>query len=143
MNGDDASNTNKCKTYFEYLKYINGLYEEHIRNCLYCFTSCVCMVNCHDYFKCDDTYNPHSLFKTFKCNNTEKFSKGLKKVDKTLFVDHDVTWLSEHSRKVKETHLLMLGNKESWSTPENSCNKITCDPFYVVALGAFGLWDYF
>ncbi|SBT02326.1 PIR Superfamily Protein [Plasmodium ovale curtisi] len=143
MNGDDASNTNKGETYFEYLVYINGLYEKYIGNCCYCFTSGGCMENCPDYFKCDDTYNPHSLFKTFKSNNTEKFGKGLKKVDKTLFVDHDVKWLSEHSIKVKEAPLLMLVNKDSWSTPENSCNKITCDPFYVVALGAFGLMGLF
>ncbi|SBT59022.1 PIR Superfamily Protein [Plasmodium ovale wallikeri] len=53
-----------------------------------------CMNMCPDYFRCDDTYNPHNLFKALKCKEYQKFYGGMQ-------------------------------------TPENVCDIITCDPFYV------------
>ncbi|SBS94159.1 PIR Superfamily Protein, partial [Plasmodium ovale curtisi] len=148
---DNAINSTKCKSYCEYVAHINGLYGKHFSNCCYCFKSGGCMNMCPDYFKCDDTYNPYNLFETLKCKGNEKFVERLKKVVKPLPVDYHVIWLTEHSKKEKEKSLLMLEEKESSihpekessNTPEKICDKITCDPFYVAALGAFGLMGFF
>ncbi|SBS90348.1 PIR Superfamily Protein [Plasmodium ovale curtisi] len=147
---DNATNSTKCEKYCEYVQYINSLYGEYIDNCCYCFKSGGCMDRCPDYFKCDDIYNPHNLFEKLKCKNIQKFNEGMKKVDKPPFADHYVTWLTEHFGKEKEKPLLKLEEKElsitpkmeSSSTPEKVCDKITCDPFYVSALGVLGLMGF-
>ncbi|SBT56804.1 PIR Superfamily Protein [Plasmodium ovale wallikeri] len=146
----DTYNSMKCEKYCEYVKHINGLYGKYISNCCNCFNSGRCMDMCSDYFKCEDTYNPHNLFETLKCKNMEKYSGGMEKIQKPFFADHYVTWLTEHFEKEKEKPLLKLEEKEfsitpkmeSSSTPEKACDKITCDPFYVTTLGAFGFMGF-
>ncbi|SBT58098.1 PIR Superfamily Protein [Plasmodium ovale wallikeri] len=155
---DNAINSMKCKSYCEYIEHINDLYGKYIGNCCYCFNSGGCMEMCPDYFKCDDTYNPYNLFETLKCKENEKFVGRLKKVVKPLSVDYHVIWLTENSEKEKEKSLLMLEEKESSivsekessivlekessSNPEKNCDKITCDPFYISTVGAFGLMGF-
>ncbi|SBT58013.1 PIR Superfamily Protein [Plasmodium ovale wallikeri] len=146
----DTHNSMKCEKFCEYVKHINVLYGKHIDKCCYCFKSGGCMDRCPDYFKCDDTYNPHNLFKAPKCKEYEKLSGGMEKVQKPQFADYHVTWLTEHSGKIKEKPLLMMEKMEFGSTPEmessrtpeNVCDKITCDPFYVGALGVFGFMGF-
>ncbi|SBS93154.1 PIR Superfamily Protein [Plasmodium ovale curtisi] len=164
---DNAINSTKCKSYCEYVTHINGLYGKHFSNCCYCFKSGGCMNMCPDYFKCDDTYSTYNLFETLKCKENEKPLGRLKKVVKPLPVDYHAIRLTEYSEKEKEKSSLMLEEKESSivsekessivsvkessiapekessNTPEKNCDKITCDSFYVAALGAFGLMGFF
>ncbi|SBT59271.1 PIR Superfamily Protein [Plasmodium ovale wallikeri] len=101
-----------------------------------------CMNMCPDYFRCDDTYNPHNLFKALKCKEYQKFYGGMQKIQKSHFADYHVIWLTEYSGKIKEKPLLRMERMEyastpemeSSRTPENVCDIITCDPFYVAVL---------
>ncbi|SBS99368.1 PIR Superfamily Protein [Plasmodium ovale curtisi] len=150
INCYNATNSTKCEKHCEYITHINGLYGKHFGNCCYCFKSGGCMNMCPDYFRCEDTYNPHNLFETLKCKSIEKYSGAMQKIQKPLFADHYVTWLTEHFEKEKEKPLLKLEEKEfsitpkveSSSTPEKVCDKITCDPFNVAALGSFGFMGF-
>ncbi|SBS93347.1 PIR Superfamily Protein [Plasmodium ovale curtisi] len=93
----------------------------------------------NDFLKCDDTYNPHNLFKALKCKEYQKFYGGMQKIQKSHFADYHVIWLTEYSGKIKEKPLLRMERMEyastpemeSSRTPENVCDIITCDPFYV------------
>ncbi|SBS99911.1 PIR Superfamily Protein [Plasmodium ovale curtisi] len=143
ISSEDNSNLGKRTIYCDYIAFINTLYGKYISKCCYCFNSGYCWDNCLDYFKCDESYNPYHLFEKLKCKEIEKFTVGLKKVGKPLPFDDHVIQLTKNSGKKKETPLLKLEEKESFSIPEKVCDKITCDPFYVAAIGAFGLMGTF
>ncbi|SBT56226.1 PIR Superfamily Protein [Plasmodium ovale wallikeri] len=78
-----------------------------------------CMNMCPDYFRCDDTYNPHNLFKALKCKEYQKFYGGMQKIQKSHFADYHVIWLTEYSGKIKEKPLLRMERMEYASTPES------------------------
>ncbi|SBS92895.1 PIR Superfamily Protein [Plasmodium ovale curtisi] len=135
-------NNTECEKYCEYVTSINELYGKYINRCCYCFKFHGCKERYPDYFKCDDIYNPHNIFEKLKCNQIEKFRKGMVKVGKSNFADDHVLWLTDKYGKEEKT-LLKLEKIDSSSTPEKICSEITCDPFYVAAIGAFGLMGFF
>ncbi|SBT84162.1 PIR protein [Plasmodium ovale] len=141
IHGLDSSNSNKCTKYFEYIKDMNKLYEMYISKCCYCFTSGYCKEDCPDYFKCDEKYNPYTLYEKLGCNKVDQFKGHLKKVDRPPPADKYVKLLSEISEK--KAHLLNWDNKKPSLITEQVYNKETSDPFYTFALGSFGFLGVF
>ncbi|KMZ78184.1 hypothetical protein PVIIG_04958 [Plasmodium vivax India VII] len=80
--------SDKCNNYFDNLVAINKLYEEHFGKCCYCYRSGDCYDSCPGYFKCDDKYNPYTIFLKLGCN--EEISKSFKKANKPQGIDNYV-----------------------------------------------------
>ncbi|SBS90935.1 PIR Superfamily Protein [Plasmodium ovale curtisi] len=136
IKNEGACNGEECKKYCKYVLFINEIYGKHINKCCYCYKSEGCKENYPYYFKCDDNYNPHTLFKKLKCNNFEEFREKFKKADTPMPEDHYVKRLAYISLNVP--HLLNRDNKKSSIIPDVVSDKITSDPFHTFALGSFG-----
>ncbi|SBT74630.1 Plasmodium vivax Vir protein, putative [Plasmodium ovale] len=95
---NNDSKKTECKIHCEYLIYINKLYEKHIEECCTCFfRSNECRDNCPHYFKCDQKYNPYTLFSALKCNDILPSGMSMQKINKPISVDRDFIIKSEKS----------------------------------------------
>ncbi|SBT71942.1 PIR protein [Plasmodium ovale] len=141
MKCEDASSGNKCENYCNYITFISKIYAKYIDECCHCFESGYCRGKCPDFFKCDDNYNPHTLFEKLECNKFKELRETIKKVDRQIPEDHFVKWITDIS--VKLPHLLNWDNKKSSITSEEADNKITWDQFYIFALVSFGFFGVF
>ncbi|EDL42840.1 variable surface protein Vir12/24-related [Plasmodium vivax] len=116
----------KIETYCDYLKYINGLYKEHIKSCCtrYIRPDEYMKNKCPSYFKCDKKYYPTDLMTKFKCADNE-YKESVEDIFNSITVDLNVI---------------------RYSIFMNSFNQIiniTNDPFYLFVLAAFGLLGFF
>ncbi|SBT71957.1 PIR protein [Plasmodium ovale] len=141
FNCNVSSDNNECQKYCEYVLFINRLYIKYLERSCDCFKSEGCKERYPYYFKCDDNYNPHTLFEKLECKNFEQLSNDFKIVTSPIPVDYHVKLLAEISEV--QPHLISWDNKKSSIIPEVVSDKITSDPFHTFSLGSFGFLGVF
>ncbi|SBT55549.1 PIR Superfamily Protein [Plasmodium ovale wallikeri] len=141
IKNESVCNGDECKKYCKYVLFINEIYGKHINKCCYCYKSEGCKEHYPYYFKCDDSYNPHTLFEKLQCKKFEHLSSDFKIVTSPIPVDYHVKLLAEISEA--QPHLINWDNKKSSIIPEVVPDKITSDPYYTFALGSFGFLGVF
>ncbi|SBT55346.1 PIR Superfamily Protein [Plasmodium ovale wallikeri] len=127
LKDENICKDDECKRYCKYIFFINDLYGKYINRSCYCYKSEGCKEHYPYYFKCDDNYNPHTLFEKLQCKKFEYPSNDFKIVTSPIPVDYHVKLL----------------NKKSSIIPEVVPDKITSDPYYTFALGSFGFLGVF
>ncbi|SBS95989.1 PIR Superfamily Protein [Plasmodium ovale curtisi] len=108
---DTLSENEKANKYCAYLTYINELYGKYIKDCCIHYSENYYWEECKDHFKCDQTFNPHTLYSKLKCDNKLPF-KRFRKIT-PINIDYYVKLLTEKS---KENPKLVKLDKEDPST---------------------------
>ncbi|SBT56725.1 PIR Superfamily Protein [Plasmodium ovale wallikeri] len=141
LKDENICKDDECKRYCKYIFFINDLYGKYINRSCYCYKSEGCKEHYPYYFKCDDNYNPHTLFEKLQCKKFEYPSNDFKIVTSPIPVDYHVKLLTEISEA--QPYLINWDNKKSSIIPEVVPDKITSDPYYTFALGSFGFLGVF
>ncbi|SBT30682.1 PIR Superfamily Protein [Plasmodium ovale wallikeri] len=108
---DTLNENEKANKYCAYLTYINELYGKYIGDCCIHYSENHYWEECKDHFKCDQTFNPHTLYSKLKCDNKLPF-KRFRKIT-PINIDYYVKLLTEKS---KENPKLVKMDKEDPST---------------------------
>ncbi|KMZ98471.1 hypothetical protein PVNG_05248 [Plasmodium vivax North Korean] len=126
--------TNK---FCEYITYINTLYEKYVRGCCTCYSAndIYCEEHCPNYFKCDEMYNPYTMYTKFKC--VEKLKNNIKKIDIKVPIDSYVKWLTNISKE--KPYLIKWDNGDSSNILEPIDNNPSYDLFNIVTIIVFSI----
>ncbi|SCA59675.1 VIR protein [Plasmodium vivax] len=129
------------KTYCEFIRNINKLYESHINHCCNYFTEDAYFSYCNKYFNCDKKYNPYVLYSKLNCTNVLPPEAVFKKVEQPVAIDYYVKYITEKSKE--RAQMLKKMGVAYFNMIHAKTDNILGDPFHMATLSVLILLGIF
>ncbi|CAG9484555.1 unnamed protein product [Plasmodium vivax] len=141
IEGKSGSPENDQKTYCEFIRNINKLYESHINHCCNYFTEDAYFSYCNKYFNCDKKYNPYVLYSKLNCTNVLPPQTVFKKVEQPVAIDYYVKYITEKSKE--RAQMLKKMGVAYFNVIHAKTDNILGDPFHMATLSVLILLGIF